>query len=144
VLWTEEQAAALRAARGSNLSLDWENLAEEIESLGRSDRRELASQITQILRHLLKLAVSPAVEPRAGWRESIDDARSEIAYVLDDSRSLRGEVDELIRQQGPIAAKRAAADLSCHAENAQQIGARLEAGFTAEEVLGGWFPDPTV
>jgi hypothetical protein len=52
VRWTEEQAAALRRAkslppaapRGSNLLLDWENLAEEIESLGKSDRRELRSQ----------------------------------------------------------------------------------------------------
>ena len=63
VRWTEEQAAALRraksllpaATRGSNLLLDWENLAEEIESLGKSDRRELRSQITRVLRHLLKL-----------------------------------------------------------------------------------------
>ena len=51
VRWTEEQAAALRRAKGSNLPLDWENLAEEIESLGKSDRRELRSQITRILRH---------------------------------------------------------------------------------------------
>jgi predicted YcjX-like family ATPase len=55
VRWTEEQAAALRQAKRSNLPLDWENLAEEIESLGRSDRRELRLQITRILRHLLKL-----------------------------------------------------------------------------------------
>ena len=39
VRWTEEQAAALRRAKGSNPPLDWENLAEEIESLGKSDRR---------------------------------------------------------------------------------------------------------
>jgi hypothetical protein len=51
LLWTEEQAAALRRAKGSDLTLDWENLAEEIESLGKSDRRELRSQITRILRH---------------------------------------------------------------------------------------------
>ena len=64
VRWTEEQAAALRRAKGSNLALDWENLAEEIESLGKSDRRELRSQITRILRHLVKLEASPAAEPR--------------------------------------------------------------------------------
>jgi uncharacterized protein DUF29 len=85
VRWTEEQAAALRCAkslspagtRGSTLLLDWENLAEEIESLGRSDRRELRSQITRVLRHLLKLEDSPAAEPRAGWRATIDEARTE-------------------------------------------------------------------
>jgi hypothetical protein len=37
VRWTEEQAAALRRAKGSNLPLDWEYLAEEIESLGKSE-----------------------------------------------------------------------------------------------------------
>ena len=65
VLWTKQQAAGLRRAKGSNLLLDWENLAEEIESLGRSDRRELRSQITRVLRHLLKLEVSPSTENRA-------------------------------------------------------------------------------
>jgi hypothetical protein len=44
----------LRQAKRSNLPLDWENLAKEIEGLGKPDRRELRSQITRILRHLLK------------------------------------------------------------------------------------------
>jgi Domain of unknown function DUF29 len=72
-LWTKEQAAALRLAKNSNLPLDWENLAEEIESLGKSDRRELRSQIRRILRHLLKLEATPSVEPRAGWRSTVLD-----------------------------------------------------------------------
>ena len=84
VRWTEEQAAALRQAKsqslagteGSNLPLDWENLAEEIESLGKSDRRELRSQITRVLRHLLKLEATPTAEPRAGWRATINEART--------------------------------------------------------------------
>jgi hypothetical protein len=53
VLWTEQQAATPRRAKGSNMPLDWENLAEEIESLGKSDRRALSSQIRRILHHLL-------------------------------------------------------------------------------------------
>ena len=58
VAWTEQQAEALRSAsRGStNQPVDWENLAEEIESLGKSDRRELHSQIYRIIRHLAKLS----------------------------------------------------------------------------------------
>ena len=91
VRWTEEQAAALRQAKsqslagteGSNLPLDWENLAEEIESLGKSDRRELRSQITRVLRHLLKLEATPAAEPRAGWRATINEARTEIEGLLE-------------------------------------------------------------
>jgi Domain of unknown function DUF29 len=140
-LWTTEQAAALRRAKDSNLPLDWENLAEEIESLGKSDRRELKSQIRRILRHLLKLEASPAVESRAGWRSTILDARTEIDDVLRDSPSLRREIDGLVAEQLAAAAELAAADLS-HGEPADAVRARLEKrGFTAEQVLGDWFPE---
>jgi Domain of unknown function DUF29 len=141
VRWTEEQAAALRRAKSSNLPLDWENLAEEIESLGRSDRRELRSQIRRILRHLLKLEASPAGEPRAGWRSSILDARSEVEDVLRDSPSLRHEIDAVIADQLTAAAELASEDLSRHGEPAEAVRAQLQkSGFTAEQVLGDWFP----
>jgi hypothetical protein len=68
-LWTKEQAAALRLAKNSNLPLDWENLAEEIER--KSDRRELRSQIRRILRHLLKLEATPSVEPHQCMSRSV-------------------------------------------------------------------------
>src|ERR1700757_938799 len=92
-LWTKEQAAALRRAKGSNLPLDWENLAEEIESLGTSQRAELNSQVRRILRHLFKLEASPAVDPRAGWRTTVRDARVEMEDLLEASPSLRREID---------------------------------------------------
>jgi hypothetical protein len=140
-LWTEEQAAALRRAKSSNLPLDWENLAEEIESLGKSDRRELKSQIRRVLRHLLKLEVSPALEPRAGWRTTVRDTRIEIEDVLRDSPSLRRDVDALIKEGISSAAELAAADLSQFGEPADGVSARLEkGGFTADQVLGDWFP----
>ena len=142
VLWTAEQAAALRRAMDSNLPLDWETLAEEIESLGRSDRRELRSQITRVLRHLLKLKVSRAIEPRAGWRGTIDEARDEIAGLFEDSPSLRREVDGLIKKQIGAAAKLAADDLSQHGEPVDGVRVCLEqGGFTSEQVVGDWFPD---
>ena len=144
VLWSEEQAAALRRAKASNLPLDWENLAEEIESLGKSQRTELNSQIRRILRHLLKLEASPAADPRAGWRATIRDARAEVEELLETSPSLRREVEEVIRRQSVTAAKLAADDLEGHGEPAASINTRLAqmAGFTAEQVLGDWFPDP--
>lgn len=60
VLWAEQQAAALRHAKNSNLPLDWDNLAEEIASLGKSQRTELNSQIRRVPRHLFKLGASSA------------------------------------------------------------------------------------
>jgi Domain of unknown function DUF29 len=77
----------LRRAADSNLPLDWENLAEEIESLGASQRTELNSQVRRVLRHLSH-------------------------------------------------------DLEDHGEHADAVWARLEkGGFTAEEILGDWFPE---
>ena len=142
VRWTEEQAAALRRAKGSNLPLDWENLAEEIESLGKSDRRELRSQITRILRHLLKLEASAAAEPRAGWRATIDEARTEIEGVIEDSPSLQRETSALIKKQIGAAARLAASDLGGHGKPVDAIQARLaRGGYTEDQVLGDWFPD---
>jgi Domain of unknown function DUF29 len=141
-LWTQEQAAALREARKSNLPLDWDNLAEEIASLGTSQRTELNSQVRRILRHLFKLDASPAADPRAGWRTTVRDARIEIEDLLEGSPSLRREIDAVVKRQGTSAAKLAAHDLEDHGEPAEAVWARLEkGGFTAEQVLGDWFPE---
>lgn len=141
--WTEQQATALRhAAKDSNLPLDWENLAEEIESLGKSQRAALRSQLRRILRHHFKLEASPAIEPRRGWEETIRDARVEIEDILQDSPSLRREIDRLIAEQTPIAGNLAAADLRGHGESVDAVQARItKGGFTADQVLGDWFPE---
>ena len=80
VRWTEEQSRALREAAkiGTNLPLDWENLAEEVESLGRSQRRVLRSRIAVILEHLVKLERSRRLtEGAGGWRRLLaSDPRS--------------------------------------------------------------------
>jgi hypothetical protein len=70
--WTKQQAAELRAmaARRVSSTLDLENLAEEVESLGRSDLNSIRSQIQRVIEHLLKLEYSPALEPRRDWRDS--------------------------------------------------------------------------
>ena len=141
-LWTEQQAAALRRVKDSNLPLDWENLAEEIESLGKSQRAELNSQIRRILRHLFNLEASPAMDPRAGWRATIRDARVEIEELLETSPSLRREIEDVVRKQAATAAKLAVADLEDHGEPADNIKARLDkGGFTTEQVIGDWFPE---
>ena len=80
-----------------------------------------------------------------GWLSTIRDARAEIDDILEDSPSLRREIAEIVRRQSATAtaAKLAAADLAQYDESDDNIRARLEAGgFTAEQVLGEWFPDP--
>src|SRR5271155_2445434 len=142
LLWTEEQATALRRARGSNLPLDWENLAEEIESLGASQRTQLNSQVRRILRNLFKLEASRAVDPRAGWRATVRDARIEIEGLLEASPRLRRQIVVVVKRQSTAAAKLAAHDPEDRGEPAEAVWARLEkGGFTAEQVLGDWFPE---
>jgi hypothetical protein len=142
LLWTEEQAAALRRAKKSNLPLDWDNLAEEIESLGKSQRAELNSQIRRILRHLFKLEASLSLDPRAGWRATIRDARTEIEDLLEASPSLRPEISAIMGRQRTIAAKLAAHDLEDHGEPPGAVWQLLEkGGFTIEQILGDWFPE---
>ncbi len=106
VLWSREQADLLRrmaAGERVNDQVNWENVAEEIESLGRSDWRELRRGVEVILRHLIKLHVSPVVEPRAGWRRTIVEQRNQIQILLDDSPSLLQRVPEAISLELPTA-----------------------------------------
>ena len=74
VTWAEEQAVALRAlAARPDLSntVDWENVAEEIESVGRSHTRAVQNLSIQVLAHLLKRASAPTVPASRHWREEI-------------------------------------------------------------------------
>ena len=72
--WAEEQAAALRAlgarAELSN-AVDWENVAEEIESVGRSQVRAVESLLVQTLAHLLRRLSAPTVAADPHWRSEI-------------------------------------------------------------------------
>jgi hypothetical protein len=101
VAWSKQQAAALRAAArsGSNLELDWQNLAEEVESLGASERRALHSQVQHVIRHLLKLEFFPATDPRRGWFETVGGAPDEIELVRDMNPSLRNELDSVVQAE---------------------------------------------
>lgn len=141
--WTEQQAEALRTAAraGTNQPLDWENLAEEIESLGRSDRRELRSQIYRIIRHLAKLQFSPADDPRHGRRETVLDGRVQVELVVDDSPSLKCELDQIVFAQTPKAIERAIFDLGEFGEVDRATARALrQSRYTVQQVLGDWFP----
>ena len=95
VAWTERQAALLRA--GDVSALDLEHLAEEIESVGSSERRELRSRLVRLLQHLLKWRFQPELRCRS-WATTIRVQRDDIAGILEDSPSLRPRVTHILPQ----------------------------------------------
>ena len=112
-LWTKQQAAALRAAvrGGANLQLDWENLAEEIEDLGISQRRMVRSHILGIIQHLVKLEHSPAAEPRNGRRRMIPIARIRVGKLVRANPSLRPQPGRFLEEETRDAIELAIIDL---------------------------------
>ena len=93
-LWTQTEAAKLRRAGEArlNLDLDFDNLAEEVEDMGKSHLLAFESELARVLEHLLKLEFSPADHPCRGWRAGVRIHRFEAARHLDDSPSLRARV----------------------------------------------------
>lgn len=143
VRWTEEQAKALRLAghAGSNLPLDWENLAEEVESLGISNRSEVRSRIGTIIEHLLKLEHSPATNPRRGWIETVLRERTRVERVVEDSPSLRRELPGMVRDEMRRTGKLTTALLAQYEEADPAIQAAISAAdYTTDQVLGYWLP----
>jgi hypothetical protein len=141
VLWSEEQGRALRAAAGAgwNAPIDWENVAEEIESLGRSERHALASHIAIVIEHLLKLQASPAAEPARGWRDAIRRTRQKIEDVLEESPSLRRDVAGLIVKQTSRALALVRMNFEDYGE--QPLIDIESVTYTDAQVLGDWLPD---
>jgi len=86
VAWANEQAAHVRAGRFE--LLDLEHIAEEIEDVGKSEQRELASRMIVLLAHLLKWQYQPA-RRGASWKATISAQRMDIALVLKETPSLK-------------------------------------------------------
>jgi hypothetical protein len=91
--WANEQAALLRA--GALAGADIAHIAEEIESMGRTEKRELISRLAVLLMHLLKWEYQPTLRGNS-WRATIKVQRRELARHLDDNRSLRTKLPEAI------------------------------------------------
>ncbi|KAF0332821.1 DUF29 domain-containing protein [Gigaspora margarita] len=86
VAWASEQAALLRA--GKLTAIDVEHIAEEIEDVGRSEKRELANRMAVLLVHLLKWKFQP--ERRgSSWQRTIKEQRNAIALHLEETPSLK-------------------------------------------------------
>ena len=93
--WATEQAALLRAGRVD--SADIEHIAEEIESMGKTEKRELVNRLAVLLLHLLKWQFQPALRGNS-WRLSIEEQRYRLGDHLDDNPSLRAILPKALEQ----------------------------------------------
>ena len=91
--WTAQTAQLLREKRWAEI--DTERLVEEIEDLGKRDRRAVMSQLIRLLMHLLKWEYQP--ERRSdSWLDSVSDARVQIELACEDSPSLKNYLMEQV------------------------------------------------
>jgi hypothetical protein len=91
--WAMRNAALLRAGRWGEI--DRMNIAEELESMGRSERRALGSRLAVLLMHLLKWRYQPERRGRS-WRATIQEQQRQVARLLGDNPSLRPELPTLM------------------------------------------------
>lgn len=96
VAWCEDTAAKLRNRDLENL--DFENLIEEIESLGKSDRRELRNRLMVLLAHILKRMYVNSPENFNGWEVTIVEQRKQLKGLLKDSPSLKPYLAEVFAE----------------------------------------------
>jgi hypothetical protein len=125
--WSIEQARLLRAGEFSRL--DVENVAEELESIGRSDKREIDNRLVVLIAHLLKWQL------RVGFRSrnssaTIREQRRRIARLLQESPSLRPIVDQVLPRAYTDARDRAADETGL-----AEAAFPADWPFSAEEVL---------
>jgi Domain of unknown function DUF29 len=90
--WAMAQAAILREGRLD--SIDWENVAEEIESVGKQERSEYTSHMIRILAHMIKWEAQPERRGMSWWL-SIMNGRDDAERFLKANPSLKPLLDEI-------------------------------------------------
>ncbi|MEB3160226.1 MAG: DUF29 domain-containing protein [Synechocystis sp.] len=133
-LWIEQTVNRLQ--NGQIQDLDLENLIEEIQSMGRSDKREIYSRLKVLLIHLLKWKYQPQKRSNS-WELTIDEQRDQIKLVIKDSPSLQPYFKENLADCYQDAIRKAAKETG--------LGKNvfpLECPFTQDQILDpDYFPD---
>jgi len=93
--WTQAQAQYLKAGKWEHLDL--ENLAEEIESLGKREKQELRNRLRVLLGHLLKWQYQPDQRSHS-WQATIREQRRRIVQHLEENPSLQPYLPEALQR----------------------------------------------
>ncbi|WP_295454377.1 DUF29 domain-containing protein [uncultured Thiodictyon sp.] len=102
--WATDSAACLRAGRWAEVDVD--QIAEELEDMGKQQKHALAGHLKILILHLLKWRYQPGLRG-VSWRRWINNARDEIAELLEDSPSLATKLPEIATRRYPAARSRA-------------------------------------
>jgi hypothetical protein len=139
--WTRHQATVLRSMAVADNRFDRENVAEEIEDLGRSERDAVRSQIRRIIEHFLKLAYSPAQPPRFDWMASIAEARSALGDKI--SPTLRQDAETMLARLYRDGRRQAGLALRGYSENQAADALPQQCPYSLADIFReDWYPEP--
>lgn len=129
--WTVQNAELLRDGRVSEADL--EHIAEEIEDMGKRERRELISHLSVLICHLLKWQAQPERRSKS-WTATIAVQRQDLADLLEQMPSLRGYLSENLNKAHKRAVSLAAGETSLPMEDFPStcpypLDALLDEGF---------------
>jgi hypothetical protein len=138
--WTQQQAELLRRLPLTGNRIDAENVAEEIEDLGRSELRTAQSLVEHIIEHLLKLEFSGLNEPANHWRDEVVEWRLQLDKTL--TRSIAAKLDLSARYNAALRLLRRLE------RDVQGLMARVPPAcpYSLEQIVSRgeeeWFPPP--
>jgi hypothetical protein len=132
--WTQEQVRLLRNGRLE--ALDLTHLIEEIEDLGKREKRSVASHLAVLLGHLLKWRYQPAYPHKKSWRATINTQRRAVLKLLRDNPSLCPQLPEFIADAYPDAIDLAVAETPLDYEVFPKT-----CPWTEQEILGDFWPE---
>ena len=130
-LWTARTAELLRAERFGEI--DIEHVAEEIEDMGKSEKRELQSRLTILIAHLLKWERQPDKRTMS-WRSTINTQRTELSRLFKQSPSLKGMLADTINAIYPDAVEAAAIETGCQIADFPTV-----CPYSAEQIMNRAF-----
>lgn len=132
--WLLKSAELLR--QGQFSELDLEQIAEELEGMARSDKRQLINRFAVLLSHLLKWQYQPERRSKS-WERTIREQRKRISLLLDDSPSLKYEIEQKLADAYEIAVLSAANETGLDEDRFPE-----SCEYALDQVLdAGFYPD---
>jgi hypothetical protein len=134
-LWTQQQAELLRQREFNRIDLDLANIAEEIESMGKRDRRSISGYLHNVIMHLLKWQYQPERRGNS-WRLSIENGRYQILDLLEESPSLKAQIEAITAKEYHRARKVASLETGLPLTTFPE-----QCPFTLEQITGDCWPE---